>query len=146
MAAEYKMYAPNLVCVCVRSREDDDYAGSIWNQYDEAGCEFRGLADMVRQMELWYDRWNFPQRSTYVRSFADDAVHEMKKSVLGERNQDWMPAEKGALGTFVIHVKYRQNATWQGEAVWVEGQEKITFLSVLELLKWIDRSLQGGAA
>lgn len=26
----------------------------------------------------------------------------------------------GDKGTFVVHVKYRQNATWQGDVIWVE--------------------------
>ncbi|MBQ6833741.1 MAG: hypothetical protein IJO55_04915 [Lachnospiraceae bacterium] len=52
-----------------------------------------------------------------------------------------MLEQKGDLATFVVHVKYRQHSTWQGEVVWAEKNEKRTFRSALELLKLIDNSL-----
>ena len=27
---------------------------------------------------------------------------------------------RGKKGTFVVHVRYKENATWQGEVVWAE--------------------------
>ena len=38
----------------------------------------------------------------------------------------------------VIHVQYRQNATWQGKILCVETGETQEFFSMLELLKIID--------
>lgn len=46
------------------------------------------------------------------------------------------------MGTFVIRVQYRQNATWQGQVTWAEGQETRSFRSALELLKLIDNALE----
>lgn len=45
------------------------------------------------------------------------------------------------LGTFVIYVKYRQHATWQGEVVWTDTRQRKCFRSALELLKLIDEAL-----
>ncbi len=50
----------------------------------------------------------------------------------------------GDLGTFIINVKYRQNATWQGEIIWAEKNERMYFRSALELLKLIDGALDEG--
>ena len=50
--------------------------------------------------------------------------------------------KKGKLGTFVIHVVYRQDATWQGHMIYQEKNEKKDFVSVLELIKYIDSSLE----
>lgn len=52
-------------------------------------------------------------------------------------------AESGAgdLGTFIVRVRRRQNASWQGELVWAEGQQKQYFRSALELLKLVDSAL-----
>ena len=47
----------------------------------------------------------------------------------------------GDLATFVVHVKYRQHSTWQGEVVWTEKGKKKSFRSALELLKLIDGAL-----
>ena len=45
-------------------------------------------------------------------------------------------------GTFVVHVRYRQNATWQGSVTWVDEQREQYFRSTLELLKLIDGALE----
>lgn len=46
-------------------------------------------------------------------------------------------------GTFIVHVRYRQNATWQGDVIWAEKNERQGFRSALELLKLIDSALDG---
>ena len=42
-------------------------------------------------------------------------------------------------GTFVVHIDYCENSTWQGELFWAEKNLVKRFQSVLELLKFIDR-------
>lgn len=49
--------------------------------------------------------------------------------------------KNGGKGTFVVHVRYRQNATWQGDVIWAEKNERQSFRSALELLKLIDSAL-----
>lgn len=46
--------------------------------------------------------------------------------------------------TFAIHIKYRQNASWQGGVTWVDKQKKEYFRSALELARLID-SVMGKA-
>lgn len=74
----------------------------------------------------------------------------MPACVREEEMQNIMPGglenKHGEKGTFVIYVKYRQNATWQGEMLWLEGNLKISFRSVLELLKLIDSTFEIGNA
>ena len=48
----------------------------------------------------------------------------------------------GKLDTFLVHIKYRQNATWQGEIRWVEKGKNVSFRSELELLKLMDNALE----
>ena len=48
----------------------------------------------------------------------------------------------GDIATFVVWVKFRQNATWQGEAIWMEKGRKETFENTLELIAQIDKTLQ----
>ena len=43
--------------------------------------------------------------------------------------------------TFEITVRFRQNATWQGQITWAEKSMKQNFRSVLEMLKLIDEAL-----
>ena len=43
--------------------------------------------------------------------------------------------------TFEITVRYRQNATWQGQIHWIDKNRKQNFRSVLEMLKLMDEAL-----
>lgn len=51
------------------------------------------------------------------------------------------PKPKG-MGTFVVKVLERQNATWQGSVTWAETQRVRYFRSALELLKMIDGAFE----
>lgn len=49
---------------------------------------------------------------------------------------------KGKLATFVIHVQYRQNSTWQGQIVWAETKQSTCFRSALEMIKLMDSTVE----
>ena len=44
-------------------------------------------------------------------------------------------------GTFVVNVQFRQNATWQGNILWMEENRKQNFRSVLEMIRLMDEAL-----
>lgn len=84
------------------------------------------------------DLLDYPQSSMKNRSYqkADQgkSADRPEKVWSGEE----MLQERGREGTLVIHVQYRQNATWQGKLFCVETGETQEFFSMLELLKIID--------
>lgn len=52
-------------------------------------------------------------------------------------------AENGdGKASFIIHIKYRQNSTWQGEIKWVDKDKTQYFRSSLEMIKLIDKALE----
>ena len=57
-----------------------------------------------------------------------------------------MTEHKGDLATFVVHVQYRQNATWQGKVVWTDTKQESHFRSALELVKLMDNAMTSAAA
>ena len=50
-------------------------------------------------------------------------------------------AQTSAKGTFEVKVRFLQNATWQGEILWLEENKKQNFRSVLEMLRLMDEAL-----
>ncbi|MDR2131812.1 MAG: hypothetical protein LBP30_00535 [Clostridiales Family XIII bacterium] len=48
----------------------------------------------------------------------------------------------GTVGTFVIRILNRQNATWQGVVTRVDKKEEQPFRSLLELIKLIDSAFE----
>lgn len=134
--------APNSVCICIDRREEDNHQGRIFTRCDRQAIPFYSVNTLVREMEKLFDRINFPQASTRQRSFFH-RISEKKpqKEVLEMQDIDELLEHSGDLGTFIINVKYRQNATWQGEVIWAEKKERKYFRSALELLKLIDGAL-----
>ena len=74
------------------------------------------MTELLRNMEALYDEWDFPQKSTIPRSFnnkrGDAGLRQGRRDA--EYNARRIENKHGEKGTFVIYVKYRQNATWQG--------------------------------
>jgi len=143
-AQNFGLYAPNLICICLDRAENGDYAGHIWHQYQDEPIEYKNTIELIREMDALYDQWNFPQRSTEHWTFINenDKTRRTEKKGAGQqmdtrRIQD----KKGDKGTFIVHVKYRQNSTWQGEVIWAERKQKQYFRSALELLKLVDSAL-----
>lgn len=136
--------APSLISVCVERIENGEYEGNMWHLYQKEPVYFITTVDLLRKMEQFFDDWDFPQASTVSRSFNRKETAEgrkIKKEAVNQMEVKELMKKEGAKGTFVVHVKYRQNATWQGEVVWAEKKEKKCFRSALELLKLIDSAL-----
>ena len=53
-------------------------------------------------------------------------------------------SQKGQKATFILQVKFRQNASWQGTIRWVEKKETVHFRSALEFIKIIDSAREQG--
>ena len=49
-------------------------------------------------------------------------------------------------GSFVINIKYRQHASWQGTILWADQKKTANFRSALEMLQLISGALDGDIA
>lgn len=128
--------APNLVAVCIDTKEE---TGRLYHRYREEPMVFHQFAELILKMEALFDQIGYPQAALEIRQF-----HSLK----GERadkdplevvvSPDVLMSRRGHIATFMIHVKLRQMATWQGESLWVERGQKEFFDSELDLLKILD--------
>lgn len=134
--------APNLVNVCIDGAESQFYHGRLYHKYQLEPRLFKDVREMLRIMEELFDLCGYPQSSTQNRSFQDKKEKSTAKGASQVADMDYVLNQNGDLATFVVHVKYRQHSTWQGEVVWAEKNEKRTFRSALELLKLIDSALE----
>ena len=147
------LFARNLICICVEDNQNADYQGRLFHQYADDPVEFGSTSQMLLEMENLFDEWDFPQRGLAERKFdkkkekhkrstADPEDDRLKIEIISEthgvRN---VQNKKGKLGTFVIQVVFRQDASWQGHVIYQEKNEKLDFNSALELIKIMDRAL-----
>ncbi len=149
------LFAKNLVCVCVEQVQDGDFSGLLYHQYADAPVDFTSATDFLVKMEDLMDQWDFPQRGLAERFFKKENRDNARKVHPLKADDDRLPIEiiqdmngvrnvqnkKGKLATFVVQVVYRQDATWQGHVIFRERNEKKDFRSALELIKYMDASI-----
>ena len=97
---------------------------------------------MVLDIDDALDHYGGPQASTARRRFGKAAQPDgvEKEEMPLDQEMHEQPV-KGERATFVVQIQYRQNATWQGQVLWAEKDERKAFRSALELLKLIDSAL-----
>ncbi len=138
--------ALNLVVVCVDNRAETDFGGRFFNRYQTEPVGFRTIGELQIKMDAFFDEIGNPQVSTQTRSFfTKTTTTQEKRGRDAVQETEKMLEHKGDLATFVIHVQYRQNATWQGKIVWADRKSECNFRSALEMLKLMDMSLEQAA-
>lgn len=143
--------APNLLNICVDEKCQGEIEGRMYHCYSEEPVHFANVIELIREAEKLFDTIAFPQASTRTRRLAQERreEHQPVQPVRGGmpvvRDRKVTPADvvsrSGRLGTFVTHVRYRQNATWQGEFFWIEKETKKQFSNLLDFIRQIDEAL-----
>lgn len=164
-------YSRNVVNLCIDSYDAERQCGKLWSQYGGEPFLFSSLYEALERMERLYDTLQYPHASTETRSFRNDGIQtggvvmetdstkkqcrtadrhrpsgipadEWKSTRAGETFNEVI-GHRGQNATFIIRVQYRQHSSWQGEIVWVDGGRRRYFESVLELIRLIDKALEG---
>lgn len=122
--------------VTITSYSGDNVRGVVNNDYYNKSFLFSDLFEMVKILESLYTSMFFPQHSFDERRFTNKSP-----SNIIIRKADEIKLCDQAKATFILHIKFRQNATWQGSINWVEENKTQNFRSTLEMIKLIDEAL-----
>ena len=120
----------------VTSYEKKNPEGLFYNPFYKTEKKFENLTQLLLLTEELHDKLRFPERSMEKRLVKSE---ENAISELLEAGPDSLSAD--VIATFKINVIFRQNASWQGNLVWVEQGVETNFRSVLELVLLIDNVL-----
>ena len=124
--------------VCVDGYDEHGVlSGRLYNPYLTGGEPFHSLMEFIRRMEELLDGTRLPQAYAQSRSFAE------ARGAVSETPPD-SEIREGKLGTFALRVLFRQNASWQGSVIWLEGKKEEKFRSALELFHLMGSTLNGG--
>ncbi len=123
------------VIVCVDSYENDILCGRFYYDSQTSAIPFHGLMQLLLYMDTCFNGASFPQAFETKRTFSTE---EVTKEMAAEQSArlprlEGTP-EMGALVTFQIRLLFRQNTSWQGNVLWLEGKKNENFRSVLELI------------
>ena len=125
--------------------------GVLYGHFLETPFQFTSLLQMIEKMEEIFDSKGFPEAFMTPRVFEPSAPGRKNYEIGGKINMNDMinsivqPEPGGSKCTFEISVKFRQNATWQGQILWAEKNLKQNFRSVLEMLKLMDEAIAESA-
>lgn len=144
MATEYQhtnFYAPNLMNICIDSENDGDTGGRLYCYYQKSAILFHNQHELLRIMDDIMNDKNFPQSSVNLRRYTSckEKKHDTANitAIMEEKERQQIIDHRGLVNTLLVHVKYRQKATWQGTVYQIGKDNSVDFLSELELLKII---------
>lgn len=144
--------------ICIDKYENGDWSGKIYTRLNKEPVEFANVGEMLKCLETFWNRIGFPKESTISRRFTEQQritdetfvkvshLEDGKKDKIKvELSETDMDKKNGKQDTFIVRIKYRQNATWQGNVTWAEENKTVPFRSALELLKLLDSTQSGQA-
>ncbi|MEA4966216.1 MAG: hypothetical protein VB055_10380 [Oscillospiraceae bacterium] len=137
--------APNLVAICVDWQQSNNFGGRFYHKYQTDAILFSSVEEIQIALDRFYDAICFPQAATMGRRFIATSPTPDWKGREFVQETDKLLEHKGDLATFVVHVQYRQNATWQGKIIWADKKSECSFRSALEMIKLMDQALESTA-
>ena len=135
---------PNMVMVCVDGVENGDIYGRYFHRYKKEETFFPDSATLVIEMERFYDAIGYPQAATKTRKFMEREREKVpaKEHMTVIYDSQTLMQFRGKLETFLVGVTSRQNASWQGDVVWMEQKIRKHFCSDMELVVFVDDAVK----
>lgn len=135
---------PNMVMVCVDGVENGDIYGRYFHRYKKEETFFPDSATLVIELERFYDAIGYPQAATKTRKFMErkgGRIPAKEHMAVISDGQDLIQL-RGNLATFLVGVTSRQNASWQGDVVWMEQKIRKHFCSDMDLMVFVDEAVK----
>jgi hypothetical protein len=132
------------VLVCIDSTDNFELNGRIYGSAGGDGVVFTNMVVLLSVMERLFDELDFPQKTHVLRSFKQNEgkiMESKEENKITDAAQVEELNEQGGKATFIVHVQFRQNASWQGTIQWVNSKKTQRFRSSLELIKLISEAL-----
>lgn len=135
-AMSYRPYASGSCTVSMQ--RPAECSGIMTSRYFHKSIFFHNEWELIEGIDSMLNQVGGPQEAFTPRNF----LKASRKNIKSRRAEEEMAADTNIIpmqaetkATFVIDVKYRQHASWQGTITWAEKGETRRFRSVLEMLR-----------
>jgi len=132
--------------VCVTSRSNTSFQGTIEHSQSRETQQFRSFAEMLMLIESRRIVLKLPSPDLTLRSWKE--TEELKLSGKEENSMgkedlsDFQKAfQKSGGQEFFIHIMFRQHVSWQGEISWLNSEKSLYFRSMLEMIMLLQEAL-----
>lgn len=135
---------PNMVMVCVDGVENGDIYGRYFHRYKKEETSFLNSAMLFSEVEQFYDIIGYPQAAMRTRKFIEREREKVpaKEHMTVIYDSQILMQFRGKLATFLVGVTSRQNASWQGDVVWMEQKIRKHFCSDMDLMVFVDEAVK----
>lgn len=135
---------PNIVMVCVDGVENGDIYGRYFHRYKKEETFFLNSAMLFSEVEQFYDIIGYPQAAMRTRNFIEREREKVpaKEHMAVISDGQALIQLRGNLATFLVGVTSRQNASWQGDVVWMEQKIRKHFCSDMDLMVFVDEAVK----
>lgn len=127
-----------LITVC--SESDAVLQGCIFSGYFGNYMKFLDINELFMEMQELCDSVQYPQSTFKCRTFGVKHRKQVIRRAGNFVEEDINEAIEQDKATFLVHIQFRQNASWQGSITWVEKDRTQNFRSALEMLRLIDEA------
>lgn len=135
---------PNMVMVCVDGVENGDIYGRYFHRYKKEETFFLNSAMLFSEVEQFYDIIGYPQAAMRTRNFIEREREKVpaKEHMTVIYDSQTLMQFRGKMATFLVGVTSRQNASWQGDVVWMEQKIRKHFCSDMDLMVFVDEAVK----
>lgn len=141
---ENKIYegklSPAQILIVLDPESGDGMAGRLYSGFYHRVYAFGSETELLLGIDRLCDSTQFPQASVKIRSFETKYTRTLVRKVENFMDTEIEADSKQDKATFLVHIRFRQNATWQGSITWVEREKTQNFRSALEMLKLMDEA------
>lgn len=133
-----------MVMVCVDGVENGDIYGRYFHRYKKEETFFLNSAMLFSEVEQFYDIIGYPQAAMRTRNFIEREREKVpaKEHMAVISDGQALIQLRGNLATFLVGVTSRQNASWQGDVVWMEQKIRKHFCSDMDLMVFVDEAVK----
>jgi hypothetical protein len=132
-----RYYPKGSYLIRLQDMQGCDARGTVTFPRTLKSCPFSSTWEMVKIIQEDIERNHFPQSTFELRIWDGNdksCVHAGHAAL-----QEGL-ADKNGIASFLVQIKYCQNATWQGSIQWIEREKAQCFRSAFEMLNLIEEA------
>ena len=126
----------------ITSRKGLSIQGVVTHLLSQQSQEFRSLLELISLLHDRLEEMGIPVSGVEMRSWPKLHFTLERKGDYGldEKPNVKMETRVGDCA-FLVRIIFRQNATWMGEIHWLNGEKKIYFRSLMEMIMLMQEAL-----
>ena len=139
MLGEQAKFPDSFTITQIFATKSENNISGVVRKGEEKAWKFNDVVALMRIHEVLCNVAQFPQATHRLRQFNEEKEQRGLDALKDLQTNDVLDQQP----TFVVHIQYRQNASWQGTIQWVEENKEVRFRSALELIKLMDEAIEG---